>query len=306
MRFDEERFEIVLDGNGSKKDYLLLSDGEFLLRELKPGAGSGKGKNSCVFRAEHPEGGANVIVKFCCYPKGVQGDEEVRRRQRFKREVAALQKATEAGLGNFLITLYESGTAQVGGFHFNYYVMEEADCDLADYLAENRLTLQQKLLLCRSLLRDVAALHGLGIYHRDLKPDNVFFIGNQWKIGDLGFIKHWDDDASIDGDRERIGPTGLMAPEALNKAFAIRENAEFDHESEFCPLSDVYLLGGVFWYVFQGNLPGGQLEAEDFRAGRTDIFEKLLKPMLQHSKARRADVDSVNMEFDSLKSEFAL
>jgi len=306
MKFNEGEFQLILDGETSNRDYIFLSDGDFLLKELSPGAGSGKGKNSCVFRASHPDGGDDLIVKFCCYPDGVQGDSEVRRRQRFLREINALKIVTKKNLGDFLITYYEHGRHKVGPHVFDYYVMEKADCDLSDYLSRSNLSLQQKLVLCRSLLGNLAALHGLGIYHRDLKPDNVFFVGDQWKIGDLGFIKHRDDDASIDEPRERIGPTGLMSPEAINKAFANLENEEFLHDCEFDELSDIFLLGGVFWYVLQGNFPTGQISLEDFRIGREDILKSILLPMLQHSKGRRPSLTILGSEFEKLKNEFAL
>src|SRR5258708_5530867 len=119
MKFDKVENQLILEGEESNKDYLSLSDGDRLLKEIKPGAGSGKGKNSCVFRAVHPEGGDDVIVKFCRFPAGVLGDAEVRRRTRFLREVRALQMATEEELGEFLIAYYEHGQHSCDGYSFD-------------------------------------------------------------------------------------------------------------------------------------------------------------------------------------------
>lgn len=306
MYFIELESELLLEGPESNRDYILLSDGYRLLKELQPGTRSGKGKNSCVFRACHPEGGPDVIVKFCRFPEGVQGDEEVRRRRRFFREIKALKRADKANLGHFLITLFEDGQCEINNRKFAYYVMEEAECDLTAYLATTSIALQQKMLLCSSILQDLLALHRLGIYHRDLKPDNILFVDEQWKICDLGFISFRGEDEDIDAPRERIGPTGLMSPEATNKAFANLDSQEFEHDCLIDEISDIYQLGGIFWYILQGNLPTGQLVMEDFRIANTNIFSRILMPMLQHGKSRRPTIANLNSIFHDLEHEFVL
>ena len=97
-----------------------------------------------------------------------------------------------------------------------------------------------------------------------------------------------------------------MSPEAINKAYANLENGEFAHDCSFDELSDVFLLGGVFWYILQGNFPTGQLQPGDFKLGREDIYSRILLPMLQHSKSRRASLALLRAEFEQFKTEFAL
>jgi serine/threonine protein kinase len=289
MKYDQSTGTVRLSPD-ERRNYLQLSDGDRLLRELYPGAGAGKGKNSCVFRAQHPEGGQDVIVKFCRFPANVVSPDEVRKRKRFEREIEAFRRAREREKTQWLLDVFEDGVARIEDRDFNYYVMEEADADLSRYLQETELTLQQKLFLCSSILEGLSDLHEIGIYHRDLKPDNVFFVDDKWKIGDLGFVSFRGQDESLDAPNERIGPTGLMSPEATNKAFANTEGTGFLHDCQIDASSDVYLLGGVFWFILQGNFPIGQLSREDLLLDQKELFDQLLVPMLQHAKSRRSDL----------------
>jgi serine/threonine protein kinase len=179
--------------------------------------------------------------------------------------------------------------------------MESAENDLGKYLEDNRLTLQQKILLCADILNALKALHELGIYHRDLKPDNIFFVGDQWKIGDLGFIAFRDDDFDLDGRKERIGPTGLMSPEATNKAFANTENKEFEIDCIINEKSDIFQIGKLFWYILQGDLPTGQVIIDDFKVGDAEIFYNVIFPMLQNAKGRRPNIDELKMQLTPIR-----
>ena len=126
----------------------------------------------------------------------------------------------------------------------------------------------------------------IGFYHRDLKPDNIFIVDKTWKIGDLGLIASRDQDYNIDLPNELIGPKGWFCPEAMNKY--LTENIEFpisfdcniDHQS------DIFQLGKIFWYIFQGNAPIGSIKRNDFKIKDERIYE-IIRRMINHSKAKR-------------------
>lgn len=91
----------------------------------------------------------------------------------------------------------------------------------------------------------IDAAHRRGIVHRDLKPDNVLIEAGSLKPKVIDFGIAATVDGSLAGgpndDRRTVGTPAFMAPEQLR--------------GEFTPLTDVYALGGVLFYLLTGDLP---------------------------------------------------
>ena len=97
------------------------------------------------------------------------------------------------------------------------------------------------------LARGVAALHRLGVIHRDIKPDNVILEGGgKLKLVDLGVVRvpGWEDFPP-----EHIpGTPAYMAPEMFE--------GEVGNEA-----TDIYALGVTMFRAFTGEFPYGNPDA---------------------------------------------
>lgn len=265
-------------------DNIITIDGlDYQLKYLNDIKGN-KGGNSNVFILANPDEPDNfqdqLIIKICNLP--IEKSYYIYRR-RFDREQLALLKAKKAGLKR-IIRIYSTGIIIIKKMRFPFYTMEKADWDLANYLNEKELDINQKLILILEIIEGFIELHKIKIYHRDIKHDNIFLIKKGCKIGDLGLMRFRDDDIKFTklevGDR--IGAFGWESPEAMNKYLTEKlDSNKFDCEID--DRSDIFQLGKLFWFIYQGNLPIGQIKEEDFEINDKELFQVIFA-MLQHSK----------------------
>jgi len=280
-------------------DYLITP-----LSELKKGS---KGGNSNVFKLLNPQTEEEFVIKFSKYNinKPNNPDNIISRITRFVREVEALKLSTKLQSDN-IIQYYFDDYKDIGSGRFHYYVMEKADYDLTQYLDENDITEQQRLLLCTDILNGIKELHINDICHRDIKPDNILFVKKTWKICDLGLVENRNSDFPIKELGEKIGPIGWLSPEATNKYLNEGKGKvnKYDFDCKIDEYSDVFQLGKLFWYIFQGNIPLGQVEREDFKLKDSDIYNIIFE-MLKHSK-NRPSIEEIEDGFKSRYSYYGL
>ncbi|WP_326603356.1 protein kinase domain-containing protein [Rhodococcus sp. PD04] len=74
-----------------------------------------------------------------------------------------------------------------------------------------------------------------GITHRDIKPDNLFWLENTPAFGDFG-IAGWEDRVRHTQELNKLGPFAYLAPEALNPK-----------PTTYWPAADVYSLIKTMW-----------------------------------------------------------
>jgi serine/threonine protein kinase len=117
---------------------------------------------------------------------------------------------------------------------------------LKSKIARGKLSENTASHLARGIASALAAAHGKGIYHRDLKPDNVFVVaGDQPKLVDFGVAKLADRESghtpTVDGTL--LGTPTYMAPEQARAASAV------DHRA------DLYSLGCILYEMVVGKPP---------------------------------------------------
>ena len=92
---------------------------------------------------------------------------------------------------------------------------------------KRRLTQAQTVKMLRGTLAGLAALHGLGIVHRDVKPDNIFILQDGSAVlGDFGAV---------------FGSAPYMSPEQAKDS------------TDVSPACDLFSLGCVAYECLTGN-----------------------------------------------------
>lgn len=127
--------------------------------------------------------------------------------------------------------------------------LEKADCDLREYLTKNpEITDEEKHQIARDICSGLAALHEKGIYHGDLKPQNILMVGKRAKLADFGNSHFVEVGASF-----TMYTQGYQAPEIFMNLIANKMGWHIPNYDE--RVTDLWALGITLAELYGLPLP---------------------------------------------------
>jgi serine/threonine protein kinase len=197
----------------------------------------GTGASASVWAAEDEVLGRAVAVKVLSTRP--PGDPDFR--ERFRREARAAARLTHPHIAS----VFDYGETDVPGRQSVPFIVMELlkGQTLAERIQQGRLEWEEAADICAQLADALAAAHGKGILHRDVKPANIFLSPMGVKVLDFGIATTtWDPSLTLTGGGVVLGTPAYVAPERLSGQAAAEA-------------SDVYSLGVLFFEMLVGWPP---------------------------------------------------
>ncbi len=255
----------------------------------------GKGGMGHVYEAVHDVVGQRAAVKFVSSDAELPADYF----QRFENEARAASAVQHPGL----VKVFDFGRTPEGEA---YLLMEYLEGEVLRARIDRltALPLEMATRFARQLASALAAVHGQGVVHRDVKPENIIIVaddaadgGERAKLLDFG-IAHLDtgEQSALSQPGVVLGTPMYMSPEQLTGRVA-------------GPSSDIYSLGVVVWEMLRGVTPFGRqgagamlvqgvtspyLRSSDVPVALAELVEK----MLANDTGRRPTAPDVATELE--------
>jgi serine/threonine-protein kinase len=207
-------------------------DKRYVVRGLLGGGAMGR-----IYLAE------NAFTRQCVAIKVLEGKEAKLEdpRERFLREARTIEALEHPNI----VRLLDAGARHDGA---PYLVMEYLYGEsLGSRLKrDRRLAVGEALWIAMKVASALAAAHSAGVVHRDVKPDNIFLMGERGNPHDLRLVDfglaRLSGAAALTAMGVTVGTLAYMAPEQ-----AVRDPTG--------PRTDIYALGAVLYRMITGQLP---------------------------------------------------
>ncbi|MCC6996924.1 MAG: serine/threonine protein kinase [Deltaproteobacteria bacterium] len=229
----------------------------------------GSGGMGVVYRARHLTLGRMVALKVL--DRGLEGSQWPQRFEREARTSALLDHAA-------CVRVFDYGRT-VDGDHFLAMELIEGPTLAAVLARVKRFPVSHAVRVVAELLGALEHAHGLGILHRDVKPENVMYADpDPWSrvvLIDFG-LSRLQQDTSMTAGGMCVGSPSYLAPERLlGKSGGER--------------SDLYSLGVVLYELLTGVKPfrGGNQQEITRAAVRTAAMPvRVLRPEVSEGLER--------------------
>jgi serine/threonine-protein kinase len=206
----------------------------------------GEGGMGQVYLAEHIAIEKRIALKVLHAEYAHKGEIVAR----FQQEAISASRIKHPNV----LDVFDFGQLENGCFYLAMEFLEGND--LADEIQRARVIephrgLRVALQICRAL----AAAHGKGVVHRDMKPENVFLQrtpdGEEVvKIVDFGIAQlRTNEEAAAGASKRRLTRTGMIfgTPEYMSPEQAAGKHADLR--------SDVYAVAIILYEMFTGAVP---------------------------------------------------
>jgi serine/threonine-protein kinase len=227
----EERFDSLLG--------VVLAGRYEVLRRI------GEGGMGAVYEAKHTLIGKRVAVKVLLEKFHAQSDLVARLLQEARL-------ASSIGHEN-IVDVTDFGTTDDGR---SFVVMEFLDGESLAELAmrEAPLPIERSLRIARQVASALGAAHAKGIFHRDVKPENIYLVqrgdADFVKVVDFGISKAVKPGGDEGPEAYRLTHTGLLLGTPLYMSpEQARGSEDLDHRV------DIWALGVLLYECLTGEVP---------------------------------------------------
>ncbi len=236
--------------------------------DLELGPVIGRGGMGFVFRGRQRRLEREVAVKVL--------DPELSKNpafsERFAREARALARLSHP----HIVTVFDYG--QAGDLY--YLVLEYVDgVNLRQALQAGTIAPPQALAIVPQICDALEFAHGLGVVHRDVKPENILLDRQgRVKIADFGLAKLCGVEVplgSLTSTGQVLGTLRYMAPEQMERPL------EVDHRA------DIYSLGVVFYEMLTGEIPMGRFAPPSKKVHVDVALDEVVLRTLEREPERR-------------------
>lgn len=214
-----------------------------------------KGGMSLLYLAKHPKTGETIVIKVV-RPKYLKNPEIL---SRLAQEGKILKAASHPNI----VKLFDLGKWEQGLFIAMEFVK---GISLKQFIKQQALTHRRSLEITLQIAYALAHLHGHGIIHQDLKPDNILITeSGEIKLIDFGISRYpeEEEDDAIPKKR-KAGTPGYMSPEQKENPETVSYNA------------DIFSLGMIAYELYLGKLCHGVIMLGAIPQPLRTIFTKAL------------------------------